>query len=247
MDGFNAGQAFESGLRKIVDFLPQLLAAILILIVGYIVAKILEKLTRTVLRKIRFERAVTSSAAGKYIAHVIESPSRFVGRVAYWIVMLGAISLAVSALNLPLLNNFVSAIYGYLPNVIAAIIIFLVASAISAGVDAFVLRILGKGSPVARILMVAIPAITMSIAIFMILNQLGIARDIVNITYAAIMFALSLGSALAFGLGGRDVAADLLGRAVDAARSQSDTVKAEARRAAANTRSEVENVKRSAR
>lgn len=247
MDGFDAGQALENGFARVVEFLPNLLAAILILIVGYIIAKVLEKITRTLLRKIRFERAVTSSSAGKYVAHVVESPSRFVGRTVFWIVMLGAISIAVTALNIPLLNNFVSAIYGYLPHVIAALIIFLVASAISAGADAFVLRVLGKGSPVARILTVAIPAVTMSIAIFMILSELGIAENIVNITYAAIMFALSLGSALAFGLGGREVAGDLLGRAVDAARSQSDTVKSEARRAAANTRSEVENIKRSAR
>jgi hypothetical protein len=65
-------------------------------------------------------------------------------------------------------------------------------------------------TPTGRLVATAVPALVMAIAVFMILNQLKIATDIVTITYAALMGALALGMALAFGLGGRDVASRVL-------------------------------------
>src|SRR5690606_37578040 len=104
-------------------------------------------------------------------------------------IWVGVISLAVSVLNIDALNSLVAAVYGYLPNIIAAILIFLVASAISGGAVAFVRKVMGK-SPTASTIQAVIPALVMGISVFMILNQLGIASDIVNITYAAIMGSL---------------------------------------------------------
>src|ERR671939_714855 len=65
-------------------------------------------------------------------------------------------------------------------------------------------------TPLGKIVATAVPVLVMSIATFMILEQLKIATQIVTITYAAIWGAIALGSALAFGLGGRDVAARML-------------------------------------
>ncbi len=79
----------------------------------------------------------------------------------------------------------------------------------------------------------------MSLAIFMILNQLGIAKDIVNILFTAIVGAAALGLALAFGLGGRDVAKELLEQAADTARANSDRTKSEAQTATSNTKREA--------
>jgi small-conductance mechanosensitive channel len=133
--------------------------------------------------------------------------------------MIGAISLAVAALNLPILNDLLGAIYSYIPNIIAAVIIFLIASAVSAGAARFVMRIMGD-TVISRMVSTAVPAITMSLAVFMILNQLRIATDIVNILFTAIVGAVALGLALAFGLGGRDVAKGLLEQAADNARAK---------------------------
>jgi hypothetical protein len=67
----------------------------------------------------------------------------------------------------------------------------------------------------------------MAIAVFMILNQLGIAQTIVNATYIALIGAVALGSALAFGLGGRDAAKDLIDSGYRKAQDQSDQVRAD--------------------
>ncbi|MDB5187261.1 MAG: CmpX protein [Candidatus Saccharibacteria bacterium] len=245
MNDFNVQQSFENILSRIIEFLPNLIGAIAILIIGYMIAKLLEKVIRKALNRARFDRAIHNSAAGKTISRIIESPSRLGGRIAFWLVFIGAISLAVSALNLPVLNDLLSAVYSYVPNVIAAVVIFLVASAISAGAAAFVLRVMGR-TAIAKLIATAIPAIAMSLAVFMILSQLGIAKDIVNILFTAIVGAIALGLALAFGLGGRDVARELLEQAANTARDNTDRIKSEAGQAVDTAKREANRVKRNA-
>jgi hypothetical protein len=116
---------------------------------------------------------------------------------------------AVGTLNIPAVTGFVNLVLSYLPNVLAALLIFLVAAAIAAAVGGLVHRTMGD-TPTGRVARSAAPTLVMAIAVFMILNQLGIAQTIVNATYIALIGAVALGSALAFGLGGRDAAADLI-------------------------------------
>jgi hypothetical protein len=217
-------RAWESGITRFFEYIPQIIGALVILVIGYFISKIIAGIVRRVLQKLRFDRALHTSPAGRYIDRMVESPTSFIGKVVFWIIFFGFISLAVAALDLPVLNNLLEGIYSYIPNIVAAIIIFLVASAISAGSAAFALRVMGK-TPTARLISTVIPAITMGIAVFMILNQLRIAPEIVNITYTAIMGAMALGLALAFGLGGRDVARTILEQAYEASRRNADTVK----------------------
>jgi hypothetical protein len=239
---YNFGQAFGDILRRIVEFLPQLLAAILILIIGYFISKGIARLVRRGLQRMRFDRALHSSSAGNVIARVVESPSKITGQIVFWLLFVVFISFAVSALNLPALNQLLTTVYSYVPSIIAAILIFLVASAISAGTAKFVQRVMGR-SATARLASAVIPTIVMSLAVFMILNQLGIARDIVNILFTAIVGAAALGLALAFGLGGREVARGLLEQAVDSARANADQIKSDVRTGAANTKREVNRMK----
>jgi hypothetical protein len=237
MERFDIRDELENVVGTIIDFLPNILAAIVILIIGALVAALIRTLVRKALQQLRFDRAIHGSSAGKYVSRLVDSPSRFIGRVVYWLIMIGVISLAVGALNLPLLNDLLAGIYGYVPNVIAAVLIFLVASAVSAGAAAFIQRVMGK-TAIARLVSTAVPAITMSLAVFMILNQLNIATDIVNILFTAMVGSVALGLALAFGLGGRDVARDLLEQAADNVRSNKDVVKD-------NVKSAVEKTQRS--
>lgn len=243
MNDYNIQQSFENILSRIIEFLPNLIGALAILIIGYMIAKLLEKGVRRALNRARFDRAIHNSSAGNTVSRVIESPSKLGGRVAFWLVFIGAISLAVSALDLPVLNDLLNSVYSYVPNVIAAVIIFLVASAVSAGAATFVLKVMGR-SALAKIIATVIPAVAMSLAVFMILNQLGIAKDIVNILFTAIVGAIALGLALAFGLGGRDVARELLEQAVDTTRNNSDRIKSEVSQAADATKREAGRVKR---
>jgi peptidoglycan/LPS O-acetylase OafA/YrhL len=117
-------------------------------------------------------------------------------------------------------------VLAYLPNVLVAILIFVVAALISGAVAAGVSRVMGD-TPTGKIVATVVPALVMVIAMFMILEQLQIAPEIVRIAFAAVMFALALGLALAFGLGGRGVAQQLLEDGYRKGREQRDQVKAD--------------------
>jgi hypothetical protein len=196
-------------LNEVFAFIPELIAAIVILVLGYFVAKLIAGLVHRALARAGLDRTLQSGQAANWVQRLTSGPSRLIGKLAFWAIFLGAISLAVSVLGINALTDFVAAVYAYLPHVIAAALIFLVAGAISAGVSALAARTMGE-TPTGKFVATAAPILVMSIATFMILTELGIAEQIVMITYAALMGAVALGMALAFGLGGRDVAARVL-------------------------------------
>jgi Conserved TM helix len=203
------GNSVERGFTVFFAWLPALIGALAILVIGYFVAKFLGGLVSRVLQRAGLDRTLHAGAGGNFVQRVTSSPSRLVGTLTFWAILLGTISLAVSVLGIEALTNFVAAVYAYLPNVLAAVLIFLVAGAISAGVAAFATRAMA-GTSLGKIVATAAPILVMTIATFMILDQLQIAENIVTITYAGLIGAVALGSALAFGLGGRDVAARML-------------------------------------
>ena len=222
----NVGDSLQQAFNSFFGFLPNLLGFLIILVIGYIVARVVKGILTKVLEKVGLDKALHSGQTGRYVERVSPSasPSRLIGSIAFWFLFLGAISLAVSALKIPALTTFVATIYGYLPNVIAAVIIFVLAGAIAAAVAALVTRVMGDTSTGKLVASVA-PILIMGIAVFMILNQLGIAPAIVTITYAVLLGSLGLGMALAFGLGGRETAARLVSGAYDKGQAQQDQVK----------------------
>jgi hypothetical protein len=220
------GDSLQQALNSFFGFLPNVLGFLIILVIGYIVAKVVKGVLARVLDKVGLDRALHSGQTGQYVEKISPgaSPSKLVGSIAFWFIFLGAISLAVSALKIPALTTFVSAIYGYLPNVIAAVLIFVVAGAIAGAVAALVTKTMGD-TPTGKLVATVAPLLIMAIATFMILNQLQIAPAIVTITYAVLLGSLGLGMALAFGLGGRETAGALVSGAYDKAQDQSDQVK----------------------
>src|SRR5205085_11834503 len=128
------------------------------------------------------------------------------------------------------------------PNVIAALAIFLVAGLIAGAVSTLASRVLGD-TGLGRVVATGVPILVMTIATFMILNQLKIAPAIVTITYAALLGAVALGSALAFGLGGRDVAARMLEGAYASAQQNKEQWKRDLDQGLARARVEAEQAK----
>lgn len=220
--------SLTSGVSRFTDavmgWLPQLLGAFLILVIGAIAASLLHSAIYKLLTKINLTDRLHGGQGGTMISKAVPAPEPLIARIVYWAIMLGVISLAVSVLGIPALTAFVAAIYSYLPRLLAAFLIFLVAGAVAAGLSALAMRTLGD-TPTGKIVATAVPFIVMGIATFMILDQLGIAETIVTITYAALMGAIALGLALAFGLGGRTVAARLLEDAYEKGLEQQAAIK----------------------
>jgi Conserved TM helix len=205
----NIGDSIERGFNVFFAWIPALIGAIVILIVGYIVAKVVGNLLARVLGRAGLDRTLGSGRTGEWVYKLTSSPSRLLGRFAFWAIFLGAVSLAATALGITALTAFIGAIYAYLPNVVAALAIFLVAGALAAGIATLATRFMGD-TATGRVVATVAPILVMTIATFMILEQLRIAHDIVVTTYTLVLGAVALASALAFGLGGRDVAARIL-------------------------------------
>jgi hypothetical protein len=220
------GASLQQGLDAFFGFVPQLLGFLLVLLIGYIVARIVKGVLTRVLEKVGTDRALHSGSTGSYVDKIAPGikPSQVVGKLAFWFIFLGAVSIAVSQLGIPALTTFVAAIGSYLPNVIAAILIFIVAGVIAAAVGGLVARTMGD-TPTGKVVGSVVPVLVMAIATFMILNQLQITTEIVTITYAALIGGVFLAMALAFGLGGRDVAHRMLSDAYDKGQQQRGQVR----------------------
>ena len=125
----NIGDSLQTGLDAFFGFIPRLIGFLLVLFIGYIVARIVKGVLIKVLDRVGIDHALHSGSTGQYVNKVAPDvkPSRLIGALAFWFIFLGAVSIAVSQLGIPALTTFVAAIGAYLPNVIAAVLIFVVA------------------------------------------------------------------------------------------------------------------------
>jgi len=233
------GDSVQRGANEIGGFIPNLIGALLILVIGYIVARVVSGLVWRVLHKAGFDRLLHAGAGGNFVQKITSSPSKLLGTLTFWAILLGAISIAVTTLDIPALTAFVGAIYAYLPNVIAALLIFLVASAISAAVATLVTKVMGD-TGLGKIIATAAPILVMTIATFMILEQLQIAHDIVVTTYTLLLGAIALGSALAFGLVGREVAGRMLQGAYEKGQENKEQFKQDLDKGVSRAKDEVD-------
>lgn len=242
-------RSFQTALDGLVGFLPNLLGFAVVLIVGFIIAKVVRAVIRKLLDKLGLDAKVNESDASRYVDAVIPgaSPSNGIAWVTFWLVFAFFIFSAIGALGVPALTTFMNQVLAYLPNVIAAILIFVLAALIAGAVGAAVARIMGD-TPTGKIVGTVLPSLVMVIALFMILQQLQIAPPIVQIAFAATIGAIALGLALAFGLGGRPVAQRMLEDAYARGQEHKDQVKRDvatgrerAQRQADRARTQVED------
>lgn len=218
--------------------LPALLGALIILFAGYLLAKVLERLVERGLRRIRLnqllERGGVTQAVERSGTHV--NPTRVIANLVFWLVMFTVILLAANALGLDSLANVVSTLVSYIPSVIAAIVIILVGIVLGGFVGGLIAASAGGvhgGRALARLGRGGV----ILLAVFMALQELGIATDIVTTAFAILFGAIALALALSFGLGNRELAGEITRewyerykreRAEALAREQQEELEAEA-------------------
>ncbi len=247
VEAFDIGNSFQQSVDSIFTYLPKILAFLIILIVGYIIAKVVKKVVNKVLDKVKVDEKLQKGKAGEFVGKMSPGgkPSHLVGAVAFWVIFLFALSSAIGALQIPALTTFMNEVLAYLPNVIAALLIFVVAAVIAGAVVAAVQKTMGD-TPTGKLVETVVPALVMAIAVFMILTQLHIAPQIVIITYAALLGMLALAGALAFGLGGREVAAQMWSSAYQKGQEQADQVKSDAQTGRNRAQQQAQQVKEKA-
>jgi hypothetical protein len=218
--------SIQKALDSLLGFIPNLLGFLIILLIGYLIARVVKTVVTKLLEKIGVDRTLHESSAGQYVERVSPDahPSRLIGAVAFWFIFIYAIAAAIGALKIPALTNFMANVQNYLPNIVAAVLIFVIGAALAGAVGGFAEKLMGD-TPTGRVARAVGPGLILAIVVFMVLTQLKIAPAIVTATYVALIGMLALAGALAFGLGGREIAHDLLRDAYGSARDNKDQVK----------------------
>jgi len=206
-------QRLQQGGAQLWGILPSLLAAVAILLAGYFLARLVERWTDSLLLRLNFNKMAEagglSEAMGRTGTRL--DPIHAVGKLLFWLVMLVVILLASSALGLESINTMFGTMLSYIPTLIAAIVIVILGMIVGEFVRALVLASAGGVEGVPVLAKVAKAAVVV-IAVFMAVQQLGIAEEIVTAAFTLILGAIALASGLAFGLGNRQLAGEITRR-----------------------------------
>lgn len=200
---------------QVLALLPNLLAMVIILSVGWAVAWMLGLAVERLLRVIGLDRLSDRLGATTALARggVKADPSHLIGRSAYWLVLLFAVSAALGALHLEPINRVAQSLLAYIPRLLAAALI-LVAGYLLANfvAQAVLIAAVNAGLPPARAVATLSRWGVLMVAVAMALEQLGIAQTIVVVGFGLTMGGLVLAAAIAFGLGAKDLAKEFLER-----------------------------------
>ena len=181
--------ALENALDDVVAFLPRLLGFLLILIVGYIVAKAIEKILNKVLQRVGFDRLVERGGVKQVLARSQYDASSILGRIVFYAIMLFVLSTAFGVFGPNPISDYLVAVIAYLPKVFVAILILVIASAIAAGAKGLIQNSLG-GLSYGRIIANAVSALILALGVIAALNQLEIATNVVNAVLYAFLVAI---------------------------------------------------------
>ena len=199
--------------ERVENFLPGFFAALLIAFIGFGVALVAGKTVGWILRTVKFDGFCEDTGAAGMLskADIREKPSVLVGRLVFWLLFLVFLMTGIGAMGLDVWNHLVEQFFLYLPRIFTAMFIllggFIAANFISRGV---LLAAVNAGMPSPRILSAAAKFFLALLSFSMALEQLEIAKGVVTSAFAIAFGAFMLALALAFGLGGRDVARKLL-------------------------------------
>jgi len=200
-------------LGKIVTFLPNLLAMITILIIGFFIAWLVKILLLRFLKAIQFDKV--SERWG--LAHIVSkggmpySPTHLLSQFFYWVIVLITLILGVNALELAATQNFIARFFNYLPNLFAALFILVIGYLIAVFLgQATLIAAVNAQINSARLVSRAVRWFIVILSLTMALYHLGIAEKVIVATFTITFGGIVLALAIAFGWGGRELAKDFL-------------------------------------
>ncbi len=201
----------SQGFVEIGEFVPKLAEAVGILMIGFVLARMFERGTSFVLRRIGFDRWMREGGVTEALerAGTTLDPSGVLGKLLFWAIMLVVIILSASVLGVSAVSVLFNELVTYIPNVIAAVIVLVLGILLGEFLKDLVLASAGglSGAPtLARAAKVAV----ILLATFMALEQLDIAQNIVLVFFIAVVGAAALAAGIAFGFGGREVAGEIV-------------------------------------
>ena len=206
----------QSAVNQLLTYAPSILGALVILLIGGIIAKLIEQLIVRGLKLITLDKIAEQLQISAILMRggIRRKLSELIGAIIYWLIMLAFVMTALNALNLTVAAELFQQIVGFLPNVIAAVFILIVGAFAAAFLSATV-RTAASNSGIlqAHLLGQAVQTVVVVFACVAALQQLQI--QFVGEVFLIILAGLSLGAAIAFGLGCKDLAGRWISGLVD--------------------------------
>ncbi|EID52452.1 mechanosensitive ion channel family protein [Saccharomonospora xinjiangensis] len=195
----NITESFNDALRSVITFLPKFAAFLVILLIGWLVAKGLRKLVDVVLERLNFDRAVERGGIQRALARSKYDASSLVAAIVFYAVLLIALQIAFGVFGPNPVSSMLAAIVAWLPRAIVAIVIVVVVTAIASAVKDIMSSALG-GLSYGRALATAAQVVIIGLGVIAALNQIGIATSVTTPVLIAVL--ATVGAILAIGVGG---------------------------------------------
>lgn len=200
-------QSLSDGLGAILGALPALIGAIIILVIGFIIAKVLQGLVTRVLQSMGFQGWMESGGIKQFFdrSQTQQTPLSILGKLVFWLVFFIAITMAVDTLGISAISDVLAQFIAYIPQIIAAILILVLATLLANFVAGIV-----RGATGSNLIGSVAQYSIIVFAAFAALTQLGIAPELIAPTFLILLGAVALAAAIAFGLGGKGVAQQMV-------------------------------------
>ncbi len=199
--------------NTLLEFLPSLVSAILLLLGGYFIAKVIAKIISKLLVKIGFDKLSEKAGLGTTVGNsgISTTPSLIFGKIIFWLIFLIFIVAASDALGLERVSEMINNFALYVPKLIGALLVAMLglfaASLVRTGIETALGSInLGYEKAIGNVVYAVIVVVVISLAI----GQLEIETDLLNKVVVIVLFAGAASLALALGLGTRDIAGNVV-------------------------------------
>ncbi len=206
-------ERLRSGADQIGAVVPALVGAAVILLTGYFLARQIQRWADDTLKRLDFNRMAAAGGLDEVVVRTGSrlDPVRALAKLIFWLVMLVVILLASTALGLESINQMFGRMLGFIPTLIAGIVLVILGMILGEFVRGLILASAGTVSGVPTLAKMAKGAVVV-IAVFMALQQVGVAEEIVTAAFTLTLGAVALAFGLAFGLGNRDLAGEITRR-----------------------------------
>ncbi len=206
-------ERLQAGFNQLAAILPAFFGALLILVAGYFIARVIERVTDRVLKRLNFNKMADAGGISEAVGRTGTrlDPIHAVGKLFFWLMMLVVILLASAALGLSSINEMFGTMLSYIPTLFAAVIIVILGMILGEFVRAIVLASAGGVEGVPTLAKLAKAAVVV-IAVFMAMQQMGVAAEIITAAFTLILGAIALAAGLAFGIGNTTLAGEVTRR-----------------------------------
>lgn len=196
----NIGQGISDAWRNIATFVPKLIGFVVVLIIGWLIAKALEKIVDKVLERVGFDRAAERSGVRRWLARSKYDASSLIAKIVFYAILLITLQIAFNVFGPNPVSALLAGVVSWLPKALVAIVIIVVAGAVAKAVRDILAGALG-GLSYGRWLAAAASVFIWALGIIAALNQIGVATTVTTPVLVTVLATIGAIAAIGFGGG----------------------------------------------